>query len=184
MSIAKEQVKSDSAVKDPYLIYKRRIQKDTLLADNPPRSLGLAIPLVAVLLAISVTTLRWVEYQETVPINLTMRTVDSAHTIYGEAYMRPAEMSKVQVEQVVQIELSRNPSPENGRAEARVSEIKVFSENALYLVRVDVPAELFASSGINSTFQEGMQVQGKIVTQKQNLFDKLFSFFRMIAHGI
>lgn len=184
MSIAKEQIKTDAAVKDPYLIYKRRIQKDTLLADNPPRSLGIAIPVVAVLLAISMTTLRWIEYQETVPINLTMRTIDSAHTIYGEAYLRPAEMINVQVQQVVQMELSRNPLPEKGRSEATVSEIKTVSENALYLVRVDVPAELVASSGINSNFQEGMQVQGKIVTQKKNLFDKLFSFFRMIAHGI
>lgn len=184
MTITKEQIKSDSDVKDPYLIYKRRITKDTLLADNPPRILAVAIALVAVFLTISVMSLRWIEYQETVAVTLTLKTVDGTQAIYGEAYLRPGEMTKVQIDQVVKMELSRHPSLENGGAQATVREIKTVSENALYVLRVDVPAGLLANSGGNSTFQEGMQVQGKIVTQKQNLFDKLFSFFRMIAHGI
>jgi hypothetical protein len=184
MSVTKRETKSDSNAKDPYLVYKRRIQKDTLLADNPPRALGAAMVIVAVLLGISVAALRWVEYQDTVPINLTLKTVDFGRTLYGEAYLQPQQLTEVQIEQVVQIDLGGIPISEEGRPEATIKEIATVSENSLYVVRVAFPAELVASSGIGSTLQPGMQVQGKIVTQKQNLFDKLFSFFRLIAHSI
>ena len=184
MKASKQQVKSDEAAKDPYLVYKRRVQKDTLLADNPPAALGVGLVIVAVVLAASVASLRWVEYQETVPVILTLKTADGAGAVYGEAYMRPHEMTKVQTAQVVQIELGVSRAPEGVRAEATVGEIRTVSENALYAVRVDVPAELVEGSGVGPTTPQGVQVQGKILTQKQNLLDKLFGFFRMIAQSI
>jgi hypothetical protein len=184
MSATKQRVKPDPDAKDPYLVFKRRVLKDTLLAENPPRALGIGMAAVAIVLGISVSALRWVEYQETVPVNLTLKTVDAGRTIYGEGFLQPDKMSQIQTRLVVQLELSPNEVAVSNYSEATISEIKTIGENSLYAIQVDLPAELIASSGLNSTFHEGMQVQGKILTQKKNLFDKLFSFFRMIAHSI
>ncbi len=184
MSTTTHQVKPNPKPEDPYLVFKRRVQKDTLLAENPPRSLGIGMVIVAIVLGISVATLRWIEYQESVPINLTLKTVDTGRTIYGEGFLRPQEMSQVQPRLIVQLELTPNKVAGTDHSEATISEIKTISENSLYSIRVDLPSELVASSGINSTFHEGMQVQAKIFTEKKNLFDKLFTFFRMIAYSI
>ena len=184
MSTTKPDPNANDPYKDPYLVFKRRVQKDTLLAENPPRSLGIGMVVVAIVLGISVATLRWIEYQESVPINLTLKTVDAGRTIYGEGFLRPQEMSKVQPRLIVQLELAPNKAAVTNHSEATISEIKTISENSLYSIRVDLPSELVAGSGINSTFHEGMQVQGKIFTEKKNLFDKLFTFFRMIAYSI
>jgi hypothetical protein len=184
MTSSKQPVTSGVVAKDPYHRYKRRVQKDTLLAEHPPAVLGIGLVVIAIVLASSVGALRLVEYQETVPISLTLRTEDGAHLVYGEAYMRPQEMTRVQPGQVVQIDGGGQFGLPAVHAEAQIRAITVVSENALYAVRVDLPPELAAGLRSSTTAPEGVQLQGKILTQKENLLDKLFGFFRMIAQSI
>jgi hypothetical protein len=184
MNVTKNQVKTPERDDDPYHVFRRRVQKDALLAENPPRVLGAAIALVAILLALFIGSLRWVEYQETVPVNLTLKSVDQARPLCGEAYLQAHEMAGVQTNQVVQLASLAPTAGAPGHSEATVSEIRPVDENSLYVIRVELPAELATGSAGGSAFHEGMQIQGRIVTREHNLFEKLFSFFRTLAHSI
>lgn len=184
MTSVKQPVTSGATARDPYHAYRRRVQKDTLLADNPPTSLGVGLVLVAVMLAAAVGSLRWIEYQETVPVSLTVKTTDGGRTAHGEAYLRPHEMQQVRQGQVVRIDWGGNLAPQAADAEASVGEIKTVGENELYAVRVELPTGSVEGSWVGPAPPHGAQLQGKILTRKQNLLDKLFGFFRMIAQSI
>ena len=184
MTLRKQPVESGAASRDRYHAYRRRVQKDTLLADNPPAALGVGLVLVAVVLAAAVGALRLVEYQETVPVSLKLESADGGRTAYGEAYMRPHEMTQVRAGQLVRLDWGRGPAPAGAPAEAVVGDIRAVSEGVLYAVRIDLPVRLAGGPGAGPAPAPGAQVQGKILTQKQNLLDKLFGFFRMIAQSI
>jgi hypothetical protein len=184
MTPGKQQVKSEAAAKDPYHAYRRRVQKDTLLADNPPPALGIGLVVIAVVLAAAVYALHWVEYQETVSVVLTLKTGDAAGAAYGETYMRPGEVTKVQAGQAVRLDWGRKPAAEGADAEATVGEVRAVGDGELYAVRVDLPPGQAEGPGVGPAPSPGARVQAKIITQKQNLLDKLFGFFRMIAQSI
>jgi hypothetical protein len=184
MTSGKQSVKSGAAARDPYHAYRRRVQKDTLLADNPPAALGVGLIIVAVVLAAAVGSLHWVEYQESVPLSITLKTADGGHAAYGEAYLRPQEMARVCTGQVVLIDWGGHLAPQAASAQATVGEIRTVSENALYGVRVELPTGSVEGSWIGPAPPHGTLLQGKILTQKQTLLDKLFGFFRMIAQSI
>jgi len=149
---------------------RRGQSNDELMADDPPRVLGSAIPVVAALLILSLVTLRLVEYQDTVPVILTLKTGDSFGRAYGEAYLDPGLAGAVRAEQVVDIDLGGR------RLQAKVGEISALDMHSFYRVRVDLPSDFVLGDAI--------EVQARILTQRENLFDKLFGAFRVLSRNL
>lgn len=148
---------------------RRRSQSnDELMADDPPRVLGFAIPVVAALLVLSLVGLRLVEYQDTVPVSLTLKT--EVGRAYGEAYLEPGQAGAVHAEQVVDIDLGGR------RLRAKVGDVSAFDTHSFYRVRVDLPPDFAPPDAI--------QVQARILTQRENLFDKLFGAFRVLSRNL
>ena len=157
---------------------RRTPHKDTLMPDEPPRVLGLAIPVVAVLLILLFATLRLVEYQDAVRVKLTLKTRESFGRAYGEAYLQQSEASAVRAEQIVNIDLDGRRS-----LEAKVGEITAFDMQSLYRVRVDLPPD-FEVGSLSGAPSGPIQVDAKILTQKKNLFDRLFGAFRGLSRNL
>ena len=157
--------------------------KDTLMSDEPPRVLGLAIPVVAVLFVVLLVTLRLVEYQDAVRVSLTLKTKDSFGRAYGEAYLQPGEAAAVRAEQIVDIDLGGYGGAKSRSLQAKVGDITTFDVHPFYRVRVDLPPE-FDVSTLSSAPPGPIQVQAKILTQKKTLFDKLFGSFRAMSRNL
>jgi hypothetical protein len=163
---------------------RRRAQlKDTLIPDEPPRALGLAIPVVAVLLILLLVTLRLVEYQDAVRVNLTLKTREPFGRAYGEAYLQQGEAAAVRAEQIVDIDLAGYGEAKRRSLQARVGEITAFDMHSFYRVRVDLPPD-FDVGSLSSAPRGPIQVEAKILTQKKNLFDKLFGTFRGLSRNL
>jgi len=162
---------------------RRRTQtKDALMPDEPPKALGLAIPIVAALLIVLLVTLRLVEYQDGVPINLTLKASDSLGRAYGEAYLPQGQAATVRAEQIVDIDLGAYPGG-GRRLQAKVGEITTFDTHSFYRVRVDLPPD-FALGSLAGATPGAVQVQATILTQKENLLDKLFGAFRHLSRDV
>lgn len=157
---------------------RRRALKDTLMPDEPPKVLGLAIPVIAILLIFLFVTLRLVEYQDAVRVSLTLKTTESFGRAYGEAYLQQGDAAAVHAEQMVDIDLGGTK-----RMQAKVGEITVFDMNSFYRVRVDLPPD-FDVSSLSSAPSGPIQVQAKILTQKKTLFDKLFGAFQGLSRNL
>jgi hypothetical protein len=163
---------------------RRRVQvKDTLMPEEPPRKLGWAIPVVAVLLILSVVTFRFVEYQDAVRVSLTLKTKETFGHAYGEAFLQQGEAAAVRTEQTVVIDLGSYGGPKSGRLQAKVGEVTAFDVPSFYRVRVDLPPD-FDVRSLSSAAPGQIQVQAKILTQKKTLFDKLFGAFRAMSRDL
>ncbi len=154
--------------------------RDALMPDEPPRALGLAIPIVAALLIFLLVTLRLIEYQDAVPVSLTLKASDSFGRTYGEAYLPQGDAAAVRAEQIVEIDLGAD---EGRRLQAKVGEITMFDSHSLYRVRVDLPPD-FALGSVSGASPEAIQVQATILTRKRNLFDKVFGAFRVLSRDL
>ena len=163
---------------------RRRAQsKDTLMPDEPPKALGLAIPVVAALLILLLTTLRFVEYQDAVRVNLTLKTKESFGSAYGEAYLHQREAAAVRTDQIVDINLGSYGGAKRRSLQAKVAEITTFDVQSFYRVRVDLPPD-FDAGALAGTPPGSIQVEAKILTQRKNLFDKLFGAFRTLSRDL
>jgi hypothetical protein len=161
---------------------RRRAQpKDTLMPDEPPKVLSVAIPAVAVLLVLLFITLRFVEYQDAVRVNLTLKTKESNGSAYGEAYLQQGEAAAVRADQVVDIDLYAGG--ERRSLQAKVGEITTFDVPSFYRVRVDLPPDLDVAS-LSGAAPGSIQVEAKILTQRKNLFDKLFGAFQSLSRNL
>jgi hypothetical protein len=170
--------------KGPNFRPRRRAQlKDTLMPDEPPRALGLAIPVVAVLLILLFATLRIVEYQDAVRVKLTLKTRESFGRAYGEAYLQQGEASAVRAEQIVNIDLGGYGGAQRRSLQAKVGEITAFDMQSFYRVRVDLPPD-FEVGSLSGAPSGPIQVEAKILTQKRNLFEKLFGAFRGLSRDL
>ena len=168
----------------PNLGKRRRAQaKDTLMPDEPPKVLGGAIPVVAVLLILLLMTLRLVEYQDAVRVSLTLKTRESFGRAYGEAFLQQGEAAALRPEQMVVIDLGRNGEPKSRKVEAKVAEVTAFDVPSFYRVRVDLPPD-FDVNSLSSAPPGPIQVEAKILTQKKTLFDKLFGAFRVMSRDL
>lgn len=177
---------STGATPDGRLIFgnRRRVQsKDTLMPDEPPRVLGLAIPIIAVMLTLLLVTLRLVEYQDAVRVSLTLKTRESFGRAYGEAYLQQGDAAAVRAEQVVDIDLGAYGGPKGRWLHAKVGDVTAFDVHPFYRVRVDLPSEFDANS-LSIAPSGPIQVEAKILTQKKTLFDKLFGAFRNMSHNL
>ena len=164
----------------PHFATRRRAQpKDTLMPDEPPKALGLAIPVVAALLILLLVTLRFVEYQDAVRVNLVLKT--SFSSAYGEAYLRQGEAAAVRADQIVDIDLGSYGGTKGRSLQAKVGEITTFDVPSFYRVRVELPPD-FDVSALSGT--SPIQVEAKILTQRKNLFDKLFGAFRVLSRDL
>jgi len=162
----------------------RRAQvKDTLMPDEPPKVLGLAIPVVAALLILLFVTLRLIEYQDAVRVNLTLKTKESFGHAYGEAYLQQGEAAAVRADQIVDIDLGSYAGGKSRSLQAKVGEITTFDVQSFYRVRVDLPPD-FDVSSLSGAPPGSIQVQAKILTQRKNLFDKLFGAFRVLSRDL
>lgn len=157
--------------------------KDTLMPDEPPKALGLAIPVVAAFLVLLFVTLRLVEYQDAVRVSLTLKTTESLGRAYGEAYLQQAEAAAVHAEQIVDIDLGGYGGAKRRSLQAKVAEITAFDMHSFYRVRVDLPPD-FNVGSLSGAPPDSIQVEAKILTQKKNLFDKLFGAFRVLSRNL
>ena len=163
---------------------RRRPQiKDTLMPDEPPKVLGLAIPLVAVFLILLLVTFRLVEYQDGVRVSLTLKTKQSFGQAYGEVYLQQGEAAAVHAEQIVDIDLGGYAGAKGRRVQARVGEVTALDVTSFYRVRVDLPPD-FQVGSLAGAAAGPIQVEAKILTQKKNLFDKLFGAFRGLSRDL
>ena len=163
---------------------RRRVQvKDTLMPEEPPRKLGWAIPVVAVLLILSLVTFRLVEYQEAVRVSLTLKTTGSFGHAYGEAFLQQGDAAVVRTEQTVVIDLGSYGGSKSPRLQAKVGEVTPFDVPSFYRVRVDLPDD-FDVHSLSSGAAGPIQVEAKILTQKKTLFDKLFGAFRVMSRNL
>jgi len=171
-------------VAEPNFGKRRRAQsKDTLMPDEPPRVLGLAIPAIAVLFILLLVTFRLVEYQDAVRVNLTLKTRESFGHAYGEAYLQQGEAAAVRAEQIVDIDLGAYGGAKSRWLQAKVGEITPFDVHSFYRVRVDLPPD-FDVNSLSSASPGPIQVEAKILTQKKTLFDKLFGAFRVMSRDL
>src|SRR5262249_1994973 len=155
----------------------------TLMPDEPPKMLGLAIPVVAALLIVLFVTLRLVEYQDVVRVNLTVKRSESFGRAYGEAYLQQGEATAARAEQTVDIDLGGRGGTERHRQQGKVSEVSAFDIPSFYRVRVDLPPE-FDVNSLSSASPGSIHVEAKILTQKKTLFDKLFGAFRVMSRNL
>jgi hypothetical protein len=161
---------------------RRREAKDTLLADEPPRGLGIGIGIVAVLLGAAVYFGWSFQYEETVPLGMVIQTDAASHQVYGTAYVQPQEMAQVKSGQPVEIELASYPAGSYGWLKGTVGGGFTETNEGLYLVRVDLGLEPVTSTGFHPAFNKTHQAQGKIVVEKVRMFSRLFSLIRTIFH--
>jgi hypothetical protein len=152
------------------------------MPDEPPKALGLAIPVITALLVLLLVTLRLVEYQDAVRVSLTLKTRESFGA-YGEAYLQQGEAAAVRAEQIVDIDLGGYGGAKGRRLQAKVGEITAFDPHAFYRVRVDLPPG-FEIGSLSGAPPGPIQVEAKILTQKKNLFDKLFGAFRVLSREL
>jgi len=157
--------------------------KDTLMPDEPPRVLGFAIPVVAVLFILLLVTLRVIEYQDAVRVSLTLKTRESFGRAYGEAYLQQGEAAAVRAEQIVDIDLGPYGGAKGRWLQAKVGDVTAFDVHPFYRVRVDLPLE-FDVNSLSSAPPGPIQVEAKILTQKKTLFDKLFGSFRAMSRNL
>lgn len=169
---------------EPNFGNRRRAQvKDTLMPDEPPKALGLAIPVIAALLILLFVTLRHVEYQDAVRVSLILKTKESFGRAYGEAYLQQGEAAAVSAEQTVDIDLGGYGGAKSRWLKAKVSEISAVDMPSFYRVRVDLPPD-FDVSSLSGAPRGPIQVEAKILTQRKNLFDKLFGAFRVLSRNL
>ena len=162
---------------------RRARPKDTLMPDEPPKALGLAIPVVAVLFILLLVTLRLVEYQDAVRVSLTLKTRESFGRAYGEGYLQQGEAAAVRAEQIVDIDLGAYGGAKRRRLQAKVGEITTFDVHPFHRVRVDLPPD-FDVNSLSSAPPGPIPVEAKILTQKKTLFDKLFGAFRVMSRNL
>ncbi len=153
------------------------------MPDEPPRTLGWAIPVVAVFLILLLVTLRLVEYQDAVRVSLTLKTGESLDRVFGEAYLQQGEAFAVQAEQLVDIDLGGYGGAEGRRLQAKIGEITPFETPPLYRVRVDLPDD-FDVDSLSGATPGPIQLEAKILTQRRSLFDKLFGAFRVLSRDL
>jgi hypothetical protein len=168
---------------EPNVGRKRRALKDTLMPDEPPKVLGLAIPLVAVSLVLLIVALRFVEYQDTVRVSLTLKPKESFGRAFGEAFLQQGEAAAVQAEQLVDIDLGGYAKAHERQLQAKVGEITAFETSSLYRVRIDLPPD-FDVGSLASPPAGPIQLEAKILTQKKSLFDKLFGAFKVLSRDL
>jgi len=159
---------------------RRREAKDMLLGDEPPKFLSVAIVIVAILLGVVVVIARSIEYEETVPIALTLKAGESPNRIYGVAFLKQEEAARLRAGLAVRVEMSPRQARNRGLMEGSLNDISALNIGGFSSVRVDLPAELVTDSNLCDAVEQGTQMQAKVVTRKIRLFDRLFGVFRTL----
>ena len=183
MTTSEERTGATPAGKPNFGHRRRAPLKDTLMPDEPPRVIGFAIPVVAVLFIFLLVTLRVVEYQDVVRVSLTLKPKESFGRAYGEAYLQQGEAAAVRTEQIVDIDLGPYGGTKGRWLQAKVGDVTAFDVHPFYRVRVDLPPE-FDVNTLSSAPAGPLQVEAKILTQKKTLFDKLFGSFRAMSRNL
>lgn len=183
MTIRQESTRTTLTGEPNFGIRRRDQTKDTLMPDEPPKALGLAIPVVAAFLILLLVTFRLVEYQDAVRVSLTLKTRESFGRAYGEAYLQQGEAAAVHAEQIVDIDLGGYGGAKGRRLQAKVGEITAFEMHSFYRVRVDLPPD-FDLGSLSGAPPGSIQVNAKILTQRKNLYEKLFGAFRILSRDL
>jgi hypothetical protein len=159
----------------PNVTYRRRPQKpDILLAKDPPRILGLGIVATAILLGVFIALLRSIEYQDTVPIVLTLRTDPLHQHLYGEGYVQLRDMDKVRIDQAVLIDALQRQGFRDGGLELKVNKISMVCGGAQYIIKVDIPPGFAPLPGNAIALPKESQLNGRIIVRTHSMYDKLF----------
>lgn len=145
---------------------RRREARDTLLGYDPPRFLSVTIVVVAILLAILIVAGRSIEYEETVPIVLTLKASGSSNKVCGVAYLRQEERAKLKAGQAVRVEISPYQARNVSSIEGNLSDISILSKGELYLARVELPADFVADFSLRPSSEQEAHAQAKVVMQR------------------
>jgi hypothetical protein len=160
----------------------RREAKDTLLGDEPPRILGAAIITIALALATLVVAAQAIEYEDAVPVTLTLQAAAAPESLCGVAYLKPEEALRVKRGQPVRIDwhVAGVPAFFNKGAAASVSDLSPIADGGLYAVRVTLAADPEGSAGDGLAAKSWPPTPARIITQRVKLFGKLFGVFRAV----
>jgi hypothetical protein len=162
---------------------RRRDAKDTLMGCEAPRFLSVAIALIAALLGILVVASRAVEYEDTVPIRLTLHTSGTDNHPYGVAVVDPRGAMELRPGQLVRIELSERNATDATPVDAWISEVSSVSEEGTRTLSVDLSG-IPASHLLPGHALEGETwARAEVVTRKKKLFGSLFRVFNSLSEG-
>jgi hypothetical protein len=156
---------------------RRREIKDTLLADEPPRTLGLLIAVVAVLLAVAVIIGWSMTYQQTLAVTVDLRA-DAGQHLHGLAWLPAEQIVQVRDGQRVVVDL-QSPMG-NSKILGQVVEVSPEAKDGLYEVRIEFPdVQPISALPEQGQFRSG-QDTATIFTQKIRVFVRVFSVFRTL----
>ncbi|HYM00846.1 MAG TPA: hypothetical protein VEZ90_17955 [Blastocatellia bacterium] len=155
---------------------RRRERRDVLLADEPPRALGISIAATFVLLIVA-GVLAWpIKYQETAPISVDLQTSAGSEYISGLGYL-PAEMAgSVTPGQTVRVTLPADWPPGARSLEGTIESASLDEQKDAMVVKVRFPENLVPPIA-RTRLRQGerpFRVQGQIFTLKVRLFSKMF----------
>jgi hypothetical protein len=162
---------------DPNPRMRRRENKDTLLADEPPRALGLLIAAVAVLLAVAVVIGWPMTYQQTLAVTVDLRA-DAGQHLHGLAWL-PAEQI-VQVRDGQRVVVDLQAAAGYSKIAGQIAEVSPEAKDGLYEVRIEFPDAQLISAFLDQGQFRGGQDQATIFTQKIRVFVRVFSVFRTL----
>ncbi|HKV37971.1 MAG TPA: hypothetical protein VJX67_02070, partial [Blastocatellia bacterium] len=154
---------------------RRRESKDSLLADEPPRALGVAIALVGVLLCVAVYAGWSIQYEQTLPVSLELKVDESSRSVYGLTYLDAGQMTQVHTGQLVEVELASYPAERYGWIAGKVGAESAETRDGLHVVRVDLAAGAVTNKGFHPILDNVRQGQGKIVVERVKLLARVFS---------
>jgi hypothetical protein len=167
MGVDRQRLDSEMEAERLALLRRRRHEKDTLLADEPPRALGAGIAVAALLLTAGVAASRAIRYQDTVVINLAVRSTETSPQ--GEAYLK--DVTGVRAGQKVLLTIGER------EVQGRVGGFLLVDKIGLYRVTVALPPDALSETDRTAT----PEIEGRIVTREARLFDRLFGFLRRMS---
>ncbi|MGH9828646.1 MAG: hypothetical protein ACREDR_35950 [Blastocatellia bacterium] len=164
---------------------RRREKQDTLLADEPPRPLGIAIVATAILLLVAGAFAWSIKYQETTPVEIEITAEPGTARPVGAAYLPIEEASQITTGETVTFELDGYPAANYGRCEGKIASASIEKQNDAVMVTIDLPAGLATSSGFHPPLDRlnqpgAFRGRGEVLTKKVRLCGKLFGVFRTL----
>jgi len=153
---------------------RRRERKDQLLADEPPRALGISIAVVALLLTAAVVAGASMTYQQ--KINTTIAIQPAGSGLRGEALLPPDQVVQVREGQRVIVDL--NSSGDGATLTGGVASIQSQNRDGLYEVEIAFPD---SPASINALRLQGAEYPATIYTQKIKVFARVFNVFRGLS---
>ncbi|HEY6330265.1 MAG TPA: hypothetical protein VI756_13075 [Blastocatellia bacterium] len=162
---------------------RRREAKDTLLADEPPRALGISIVTVAVLLGTAVFLAWSMSYQTKIDVMVALEPAGGG-ALDGRALLPADQIARVQEDQ--RVTLDYPSSNRDSRIVGRVTGVAPDTTTGLYQVHIEFPPGPDAiDNGINAALKHarssGGQIPATIFTQKVKVFARVFEVFRGLS---